>query len=87
GFEILLEVKPSDTIDSIKRKIQDIKGILPYQQLLYFAGETENIKIIRGKGGWLEVGRTLSEYNIQNESTIFLVLDLPGGGDCFIFQD
>ena len=61
---ITSDVEATDTIESWKSKIAAGSGVLPELQLLRFAGKD------------LEDGRTLADYNIQNNATAYVLPDL-----------
>ena len=57
-----VHVQDSETIENIKCKIHEMKGISPSLQQLIFAGKQ------------LKDGLTLSDYGIEMESTLHLTL-------------
>ena len=62
-----VDVSANESISSIKQKIQEKEGIDPGEQRLIFGGKN------------LDDNKTLSDYNINSESTIHLVLRVRGG--------
>jgi len=58
---LTLDVEPSDTIENVKAKVQDMSLIPPDSQYLYFGGQL------------MADGHTLSDYGITRSSTIPLV--------------
>ncbi|KAK1401940.1 Ubiquitin [Heracleum sosnowskyi] len=66
GKTITLDVGTSDTIGVVKARIQGREGTPPQLQKLIFAGKV------------LEDDRTLDDYNIKGDSTLFLISRLLG---------
>ena len=62
GETVILEVEASDTVGTLKEKILVNGGYPIDQQGILFAGKL------------LEHGRILADYNIQNGSTVHLIL-------------
>lgn len=62
GQSITLEVELSDSIQSVKEKIQDHTGTPPDHQRLIFLGRQ------------LQDDKTLADYGIEKESTIEIIL-------------
>ena len=67
GTTYTLDVNQGNTIYEVKVIIQNRTGVSPARQRLIFAGKV------------LEDGRTLSDYNIQKETTLHLVFRLTAG--------
>ncbi len=67
GKTIAFDVELSDTIQSVKEKVTQRDGIPVEQQRLIYSGKQ------------LENAKTLSEYDIQKDGTLHLVLRILGG--------
>jgi hypothetical protein len=60
---VTLDVEASDTIAQVKAKIQEAKDI-----------PAALVHLWRPEAGWLAGGRTLSDYGIQHEDIVVLVV-------------
>jgi large subunit ribosomal protein L40e len=66
GKTITVEVDPNNTVEDLKYMIHDSEGYGVESQRLIFEGKQ------------LEDGRTLRDYNIQDESLVHLILRIRG---------
>ena len=71
GEKMTLELELSNSVENMRTKLREKQGIPPCLRLI-FAGKQ------------LEDCRTLSDYNIQKESTLHLILRLCGGMQIFV---
>ena len=67
GKTLTIDVAPSDSVESLKKVLSSQIGVHRDEQRLVFAGKQ------------LEDQRTLSDYNIQKDSTVYLILRMKGG--------
>lgn len=68
GKTITLDVKPSDTVKEVKAKIQEKLEDMPIEtQRLMYAGKP------------MEDSENLRHYNVQNLSTLYLLMRVLGG--------
>ena len=83
GFQIFVKnlvgetstfnVKPSDTVDNLKGQIKVKEGI------------TFKFRLVTG-GHQLEDNRTVSDYNIEKETTLHMLHWIKGGGKILILS-
>lgn len=67
GKTITLDLTPDESVESLKAKIQDKEGIPPEQQRIIFGARH------------LDSLKAISDYDIEEGSTLNLVLRLRGG--------
>ena len=67
GDNIIIDVNAGDPIEIIKDELRDRHVVPLGQQPLFYASRQ------------LEDGRRVLDYNIEEESTVFVMLRLPGG--------
>eukprot|EP00740_Mantoniella_antarctica_P000151 CAMPEP_0181394846 /NCGR_PEP_ID=MMETSP1106-20121128/27996_1 /TAXON_ID=81844 /ORGANISM="Mantoniella antarctica, Strain SL-175" /LENGTH=1558 /DNA_ID=CAMNT_0023516371 /DNA_START=271 /DNA_END=4945 /DNA_ORIENTATION=- len=74
---LALEMQACDTIGDIKAKIQAERDINCLEQRLFFADKRLHV---RHAGAQLDDHRTLTDCDIQDECSLYLVFRLQGGG-------
>mmetsp|Transcript_23088 Transcript_23088/g.74315 ORF Transcript_23088/g.74315 Transcript_23088/m.74315 type:complete len:105 (-) Transcript_23088:1307-1621(-) len=67
GKTISVDVDAGDKIEDVKAKIQEKEGIPPEQQRLIFGGKQ------------MDAQKTLGDYDVQEGSSLSMVLRLRGG--------
>jgi ubiquitin len=67
GTTVTVDVEADEPIANIKKKIHEKQGVPVDQQRLIFSGKE------------LQDDKTCSDYNIQKDATLHLVLRLKGG--------
>jgi hypothetical protein len=67
GKTITVDCEPDESVESLKAKIQEKEGVAPDQQRIIFGGKQ------------LDSLKSLSDYDIDDDSTLHLVLRLRGG--------
>ncbi len=72
GITVECCIDRNATIADLKQLVNDRKGIAVDQQRIIFAGKQ------------LEDKNRLIDYNMQNESTVHIVLRMRGGGECIL---
>ena len=70
GKTLSVDVEPDESIESLKAKIREKEGIAPDQQRVVFEGKQ------------LDSTKSISDYGIEEDSTLHLVLRLRGGLSC-----
>ena len=64
GKTLTLDIESGDTIENVKKRVEEKEGIPPSQQRLIFCGRA------------MADAKTVSDYNLQAGNTLHLVLAL-----------